>query len=51
LTGKPVRKGTLGRPSNRWEDDIKTSTKGTGSEAVDWINVAQDRDKWQALAA
>ena len=37
------------RPRCIWEDNIKMSVKGTGWENVDWINVAQDRDKWRAV--
>jgi hypothetical protein len=33
----------------RWENDIKTSIQNIGMESVDWINLAQDRDQWQAL--
>jgi len=38
LTAKPTRNEPLGRPRNRWEDDIKMGPKETGFEAVDWIN-------------
>jgi hypothetical protein len=38
----------LGRPWNRWEDNIKMNLKKVGCEGMDWIDVAQDRDRWQA---
>jgi hypothetical protein len=38
----------LGRPRRRWED-IKMYLKETGFGDVDWIHLAQDRDKWRAL--
>jgi hypothetical protein len=50
LTGKSLRNEPFGRPRNRWECDIKMSPKETGFEAVDLINVVQDRDKLQAVA-
>jgi len=37
----------LRRPGRRWEDNIKTGTRETGSEYVDWNHLAQDRDRWQ----
>jgi len=48
LVGKPERKRPLGRPSRRWEDNIKMDlreVKGGG----DWMELAQDRDRWRAL--
>jgi hypothetical protein len=38
-----------GRPSRRWEDDIKTYLRITGREDVDWIHLDQDRDQWLTL--
>jgi hypothetical protein len=34
---------------SRWEDKMKRYLKGTEQEGMDWINLAQDRDEWQAL--
>jgi hypothetical protein len=42
-------KRPLRRPRHRWEDNIKVHLKETGLEGVDWIHLAHDRDKWQAL--
>jgi hypothetical protein len=49
LVGKPEGKRPLGRPSHRWEDDIKMDLQEVGCEGMDWIDVAQDRDRWWAL--
>jgi hypothetical protein len=40
LVGKPERKSPLGRPSRRWEDNIKMYLQGVGCEGMDWINLA-----------
>jgi hypothetical protein len=42
LVEKPEGKRQLGRPRRRWVDNIKI-------DGIDWINLAQDRDKWRAL--
>jgi hypothetical protein len=44
--GKPEREGPLGRPRSSWEDNIKIEA---GCEGMDWIDLAQDRDRWRAL--
>jgi hypothetical protein len=44
LVGKPEGKGPLGRPRNRWVDDIKMDRREIGWGGMDWIIVAQDRD-------
>ena len=49
LVGKPEGKRPLGRPSHRWEDNIKMDLQKVGFEDMDWIELAQDRDRWQAL--
>jgi hypothetical protein len=45
LVGKPEGKRTLGRPRRRWVDYIKMDLLHIGWSAVDWIDLAQDRDK------
>jgi hypothetical protein len=48
LVGKPEGRRPLGRPRHRWEDNIKIFRKWGGS-CGDWMELAQDRDGWQAL--
>jgi len=47
--GKPEAKRPLGRPSPRWEDNIKTDLQEVGFGIMDWIELDQDRDRWRAL--
>jgi len=47
--GKPEGKRPLGRPRHRWEDNIKMDLQEVGYEGMDWIELAQDRDRWWAL--
>jgi hypothetical protein len=49
LVGKPEGKRPLGRPRCRWEDIIKMDLQEVGCEGMDWIELAQDRDRWRAL--
>ena len=49
LIGKPEGKRPLGRPRRRWEDNIKMDLREVGGGGVDWMKLAQDRDRWQAL--
>jgi len=49
LAGKPEGKRPLGRPRCRWEDNIKMDLHEVGCGGMDWIKLAQDRDRWQAL--
>jgi hypothetical protein len=49
LVGKPEEKRTLARPRRRWEDNIKRDGREIGFGNVDWIHLAQDRDRWRAL--
>jgi len=49
LVGKPAAKSSLGRPRLRWEDNIKMDLQEVGCESVDWIDLAQDRDRWRAV--
>jgi hypothetical protein len=49
LMGKPEGKRQLGRPRRRWEDNITADLQELGCEGMDWIELAQDRDRWRAL--
>jgi hypothetical protein len=49
LLGKPEGKGPMGRPRRRWEDDIKMDLQEVGCVGMDWIELAEDRDRWRAL--
>ena len=49
LVGKPEGKRPLGRPRRRWEDNIKRDLQEVGCGVMDWIELAQERDRWQAL--
>jgi hypothetical protein len=50
LVGRRDRRRSLGRPRHRWEDNIKTDPQEVGLSGMDWIELAEDRDRWQALA-
>ena len=49
LVEKPEGKRPLGRPRRRWEDDIKMDLQEVGMGRGDWMELAQDRDRWRAL--
>jgi hypothetical protein len=49
LVGKPEGRRPLGRPRRIWEDNIKMDLVEVGSGGVDWIDLAQNRDRWRAL--
>jgi hypothetical protein len=49
LVGRPKGKRPLGRPRRRWEDNIKMDLQEIGGGRGDWIELAQDRDRWRAL--
>jgi hypothetical protein len=49
LMGKPEGKRPLGRPRRRWEDGIRMDLREIGWGNVDWIQLAQVRDRWRAL--
>ena len=49
LVGKPEGKRPLGRPRHRWEDNIKMDLQEVECRGMDWIELAQDRDRWWAL--
>ena len=46
---KPEGTIPLGRPRRRWEDNIKMDLQEVGCRVMDWIEMAQDRDRWRAL--
>jgi hypothetical protein len=49
LVGKPERRRQLGRPRRRWEDNIRMYFREVGCGCVDWMELAQDRDRWRAF--
>jgi len=49
LVGEPEGNRSLGRLMHRWEDNIKMDLQEVGCGGMDWIVLAQDRDRWQAL--
>jgi len=49
LVGKPEGKRLLGRPRHRWENNNKMDLQEVGCGGMDWIELAQDRDRWRAL--
>ena len=49
LMGKPERKRPLGTPRRRWEDNSKLDLQEVRCAGMDWIDLAQDRDRWWAL--
>jgi len=49
LVGKSEEKRLLGRPRRRWEDNIKMDFQEMGFRVVDWIRLAQDKDRWRVL--
>ena len=51
LVGKPEGKRPLGKPRRRWEDNIKIDLQEVGRGCGDWMELAQDRDRWRALVS
>ena len=49
LVGKPQGKTTLGIPRRRWKDNIKMDLQKVGGSRGDWMEMAQDRDRWRTL--
>ena len=51
LVRKPEEKRTLGRPRHRWVDNIRMDLQEVGCGCMDWIGLAQDRDRWRTLVS
>jgi len=51
MVGKPEGKRPLGRLRRRWEDNIKMDIQEVGGCCGDWMELAQDRDRWRALVS
>jgi hypothetical protein len=49
LVGKPAGRRPLGKPRHRWKNNIKMDLREIGFGYVDWIQLAQDRDRWRDL--
>jgi hypothetical protein len=49
--GEPEGKRPLGRPTRRWEDNIKMDLQAVECEGMDWIELAQSRDSWRAFVS
>ena len=51
LVRKPEGKRPLGRPRRRWEDNTKMDFQEVGGGCEDWMELAQNRDRWRALVS
>ena len=51
LVGKPEGKRPLGKPRRRCEDNIMLDLQEVGGGCGDWMELAQDRERWQALVS
>ena len=51
LVGKPEGNRPLGRPRRRWEDNIWMDLQEVGCGYMDWIGLAQDRDRWRTVVS
>ena len=51
LVGKPEGRRPLGRPRRRWMDNIRMDLQEMGCGYMDWIGLAQDRDRWRTLVS
>ena len=51
LVGKHERRKPLGRPRRRWEDNIRMDLREVGCGCLDWMELAQYRDRWRALVS
>jgi len=47
--GNPEGKRPLGIPRRRWEDDMEVDLQEVGFGGMDWIELAQDSDRWRAF--
>ena len=47
--GKPEGRRPHGRPRRKWEDNIKMNLRKFGWGGIDWMGLAEDRDRWRAL--
>jgi hypothetical protein len=47
--GNPEGKRPLGRPRTRWEDNIKMDLQAVRCGGIEWVELAQDRNRWRAL--
>jgi hypothetical protein len=51
LVGMPEGKSSVGRPRRKYEDNIKKHFEEVGVGCADWMELAQDRDRWRALVS
>jgi hypothetical protein len=51
LVVRPEGRRSLGRPRRKWEDNIKMDLEEVGWGGMDWIDMAQDRDRWRAVVS
>ena len=51
LVGRPEGKRPLGRPRRRWKDNIKMDLQKVGGGCGDWMELAQDRERWRAVVS
>ena len=51
LVGKPEGKRPLGRPRRSWVDNIRMNLHEVGCGYMDWIGLAEDRDRWRTLVS
>jgi len=49
LAGNREGKRPVGRPSSRWEDDVKMNFREVGWQGVDWVHLTSYRDRWRCL--
>jgi len=51
LVGKPEGKGPMGRPRRCWEDNIRMDLQEVGGDCGDWMELAQERERWRTLGS
>ena len=51
VVGKPEGKRPLGRPRRRWQDNIRMDLQAVGRGCGDWMELAEDMDRWRALVS